>query len=368
LDHGNSLALRTVVIKVGMRNKIIKYNSNLRMSSSLFSRCRLLCSLRYLHISINYHMLRFVFITTLLFMYSDLVAATDTSILIIKSGNDSVYNQVANTAVRRMEQLCAKRTHTCLSPSAAVKAVGQDVNNSVINSGRWDLIVTIGTKAANLVSRSGTRIPTLYSLIPSSSFNNIRKTSHSSHISAIFIDQPITRELALVKAVMPERKNVGVILGRYSTISKSSLSRRMHSMHLNPNISYATPDNLNRIVEGKLQKIEVLLALPDPSIYNKQSVLAILLSSYRHRVPIIGYSAAFVKSGAIAAVYSTPGDIGRQIGDEIVKFASPTGGNLSSPSHPRYFSININQSVASSLNILIPSISTIRSRILKAPK
>ena len=338
------------------------------MSCALLPRRHLLCSLCYQQILIIYHILRFAFIATLLFTCSDLVAATTTKILIVKSGNDSVYNHVANTAVQRLEQLCAKTTYTCPSPSAAVKTVGQDITIGLINSSRWDLIVTIGTKAANFVSKSGTDIPTLYSLIPSSSFNNIRKTSHSGNISAIFIDQPITRELALVRAVMPERKNVGVILGRYTSISKPSLSKRMHAMNLNPNISYATPNNLNRIIEDKLQKIDVLLALPDPSIYNKQSVLAILLSSYRHRVPIIGYSAAFVKSGAIAAVYSTPSDIGRHIGDEIVKFVLPTGGDLSAPSYPRYFSININQSVASSLNIQMPSISTIRSRILKAQK
>ncbi len=344
------------------------YHPRLQDSNALYTRYYQLRSLSYRHKSHHRPPVLFIFSIIFLALFSQLAAAADTSILMIKSSDDLVYNKVAHSALQYLEQACANSTRTCRTPAVSVESVEEGVDNRMINSGDWDLIVTIGTKAANLVSRSGTNTPTLYSLIPSNSFNNIRKKSHSVQTSAIFIDQPISRQLALVKAIMPERIKVGVILGRYSSVSKSSLNTRMHSMKLTPIISYATPDNINRVIEGIFKKTNVLLALPDPSIYNKQTVLTILLSSYRHRVPIIGYSAAFVKSGAIAAVYSTPSDIGHHIGDEIGKFVSSSERNLSSPSYPRYFSINVNKSVANSLNILMPSITTIRSRILKASK
>ncbi len=348
---------------MSMHNQIMEYHNKLLEGNALYSNCCRLSSLSYQQRFKTIRLIRFTLVVISLLLFCDLAAAKGTNILMLKSGNDSVYSKVTNAAIQRLERICAKNSSTCRPPAVSVETIGKKINN-----GKWDLIVTIGTKAANIVSRSGTKTPTLYSLIPSISFNKIRNRSNSSHTSAIYIDQPIARQLSLVKAVLPERKDIGVLLGRYATVSKSSLQKRMHSVKLNPSISHANPDNITSVIEGVFKKTNVLLALPDPSIYNKKSVVKILLSSYRYRVPVIGYSAAFVKSGAIAAVFSTPRDIGRHIGDEIVRFSSTTGSNLSSPSYPRYFSIKVNKSVSNSLNIRMPSISTIKSRMMKTSK
>lgn len=349
-----------------MCNQIMGYLDKLQKINALNACFRQSCHSLFLRKLKHISLFSFTFLTISVFLFCDIALASTTNILMLKSSDDPVYNKVANAAMQRLEIVCANRTSTCRAPSVSVETVGNESDSGLMTDGRWDLIVTIGTKAANIVSSSSANTPTLYALIPSNSLVNIRKNSNNSHTSAIFIDQPVSRQLALVKAVMPERRNVGVILGKYSSIGRSRLERLMHSMNFNPSISHASPENISRIIEGEFQRINVLLALPDPSIYNKQTVLTILLSSYRHRVPIIGYSAAFVKSGAIAAVYSTPRDIGQHIGDEIATFTSSTSRKLSSPAYPRYFSINVNQSVANSLNIRMPTISTIKSRLLQA--
>lgn len=351
-----------------MHNQMMEYYKKIRNGSRFYSCCRHI-ALFLFHPGLGRnHPLRFTLIVISLSLYSHFASASGTNILMVKSGDDSVYNKVAHSAVQRLENFCATGNRKCLSPTVSIKTIGREIDHGMLTSGKWDLIVTIGTKAANLVSSSGTHTPTLYSLIPSNRFNRIRKNGGNKNISAIFIDQPIARQLSLVKAVLPERKNVGIILGKYSTIGKSRLKRILYSNNLNPIISYANPESIGMLIEGKLKKINVLLALPDPSIYNKKTVLKILLSSYRHQVPIIGYSDAFVKSGAIAAVFSTPGDIGMHTGEVIGKFSISSSSNLPSPSYPKYFSINVNQSVSNSLNIRMPSISTIKSRLLKAYK
>jgi ABC-type uncharacterized transport system substrate-binding protein len=94
--------------------------------------------------------------------------------------------------------------------------------------------------------------------------------------------------------------------------------------------------------------------------------MTVLLSSYRHNVPVFGYSAAFVKSGATAAIYSSPTNIGSQVGDEIVKFISSNNKTMSPPGFPKYFSVNTNRRVIRSLNIKLPETKQIKARVLEA--
>lgn len=302
----------------------------------------------------------------LVFSVTNVSAAADSNVLIVKSGSASVYNRIVSATRQRINRICPETSDKCSRPSLSIETIRNKKLRSIARNKKWDLIVTIGTKAAKRINSYGIQTPTLYSLIPSRSYPGIKSKSKSRQKSAIYIDQPIKRQLQLIKSAMPERKSVGVLLGRYSSIGKKRLQQIMRGMGLKPTVGHATPENIGTRIEDIYPKIKVLLALPDPTVYNKNTVLKVLLSSYRHRVPVIGYSAAFVKSGATAAIYSTPRNIGYHIGDEVGKFLFKSKGRLSSPAYPRYFTVNTNKSVVNSLHIKMPSSSTIKSRMNKA--
>jgi ABC-type uncharacterized transport system substrate-binding protein len=231
---------------------------------------------------------------------------------------------------------------------------------------RWDLIITIGTKAAIKLNNYKTNAPTLFTLVPSHDYRVIKNRSSSRIKSAIYVDQPISRQLQLIKSVLQKIEKVGVLLGSHSGISKKRLSRLMNKMGLKPVIVNVTPKNIGSSLENIFGKVDALLAQPDPTVYNKKTVMTVLLSSYRHNIPVFGYSAAFVKSGATAAIYSSPSDIGKHIGDEIVKFTLSTNKTLSAPSFPKYFSVDTNRRVIRSLKINMPSKNNIKKSIIKA--
>jgi putative ABC transport system substrate-binding protein len=63
-------------------------------------------------------------------------------------------------------------------------------------------------------------------------------------------------------------------------------------------------DNITDKIKHALHHSDVLLALPDSNIYNSKTVKNILLTSYRYRKPVIGFSKNFVDAGALAAIYS----------------------------------------------------------------
>ncbi len=307
------------------------------------------------------------FIFLLNFSVVNSLEASEAKVLIVKSGSASVYNRVINATRSRINHTCKSKSTKCVKPSISIESIQNNTKlQSIVQDKEWDLIVTIGSKAATELNSYNTQIPILYSLIPSYSYPAIKNTSTSRQKSAIYIDQPIRRQLQLIKSAMPGRNKIGVLLGKYSGIGKERLENIMQDMELKPIVMHANSDNIGTVLKSIYPKINVLLALPDPTVHNKQTVLKVLLSSYRHKVPVVGFSAAYVKSGATVGVYSTPDDIGRDIGDELSRHFSSPRKELAPPSYPRYFSVGVNRSVANSLNIRMPSRNTIKTRIIKA--
>ena len=112
-----------------------------------------------------------------------------------------------------------------------------------------------------------------------------------------------------------------------------------------------------------LESSEAMLAIPDRSIYSRETAESILLTSYRHQKPMFGYSQSYVKAGALASVYSSAKQIARQAAEIAIK--SQTASNqLPSPQIPKYFSVAVNLQVARSLNIAITDENAIYKKML----
>ena len=108
----------------------------------------------------------------------------------------------------------------------------------------------------------------------------------------------------------------------------------------------------------------MLLVIPDSEIYSSSNVRNILMASYRAKVPVIGISQAYVNAGELCAIFSTPEQIAEQAAEIITSFAKNR--RLPEPQYPASFSIGLNQPVARSLGIELPSPEVIRERIDKA--
>jgi len=72
----------------------------------------------------------------------------------------------------------------------------------------------------------------------------------------------------------------------------------------------ATPSALPAALEQIATRADVLLALPDPMVYTRESARGILLQSFRRRTPVIGPNDAWVRMGALFAVDWDYEDVG----------------------------------------------------------
>lgn len=221
-----------------------------------------------------------------------------------------------------------------------------------------DLIVTLGTDAAAAVLRERLPTPSFCTLLPQAAYatlaSELADTARPPRapVSVLYLDQPLTRQLRLIQLALPTHKRIGVVLGPESRKNERSLRRDAMSAGF---MLHAEQISDERQLVGALHRAmadaDVLLAVPDPLVFNRHTAQNVLLTTYRLGKPVSGYSRAYVTAGALLAVYSTPAQIGRQIGEDLLAMHKKSSRPLPAPGYPRYFSVEINERVARSLGL-----------------
>lgn len=229
-------------------------------------------------------------------------------------------------------------------------AVDSGINESALE--RPDVIVAAGAGAVEAVI-GRTRRPVLAVLLSRQQFANLRARFPAASMSAIVLDQPLRRQLKLVRAVMPKAIRVGVLLGPESSALETELADAAASenLQLRSQQVLQAADVLSA-AERLLDASDALLAIPDPVATNPASARAVLLTSYRYRRPMLAYSQAYVEAGALAAVFSSPSDVALDVADWV---ATQGHGPVSLPAarSPSRFGVAVNRQVARSLGLNI---------------
>ncbi len=272
-------------------------------------------------------------------------------LLVVQSDN-SVSQQVFSDTLRRSLPGTVQMT---------VLPHPEDYNGQPV-----DLIVTVGYKAADSMAGKSTR-PLLAAMLPSDAYPDVlAQRATGSQTSAIYLDQPWSRQVAFLHAALPEAKKIGVLHSLKVQLDLSGLLAALARYDLS---LFARPLREDQSIFDGLEKVlvnsDVLLALPDVTIYNSNTIRNILLSSYRHGIALVGFSQAYVKAGAMCAIYSTPEQLAAQAGVTILSYASSA--RLPAAQFSTLYSISINQEVARSLGFSVLSAEALRLQIEALP-
>ena len=226
---------------------------------------------------------------------------------------------------------------------------------------KTDLIVSVGVRAAYRVAEKTTQ-PLLAAMIPDKTYADLR-TLKQGEISAIYLDQPWRRQADLLHAILPERQRVGVLYAENLDIPALKSELALHhdtliARHLGGR------DTLSADLDDVLGQSDVLLALPDSEIYNANSIRNILLSSYRRGIPLVGFSEAYVRAGALCAIFSTPEQMAVQAASTTASYART--GKLPEAQFPIQYSIAVNRAVARTFGLVIAPDDAILLKIRKS--
>ncbi|MDX1593078.1 MAG: ABC transporter substrate binding protein [Gammaproteobacteria bacterium] len=218
------------------------------------------------------------------------------------------------------------------------------------------LVVTLGTQAATGLEHD-LRVPILHAAIAESLYPRLLGSEqpglHSAGHSALFLDQPVERQIAAIELALPRLQRLGVLASEEHEALLGPIAEAAQEAGIVV-VDALVPEEglLIPRVERLLRHADALLITPDPTIYNRYTLQKVLLAAYRQRKPVIGLSAAYVKAGALMAVHADPERIGADIGHSLAEFAER--GELHPPSHARLYEISINHHVARSLGLNLP--------------
>lgn len=212
------------------------------------------------------------------------------------------------------------------------------------------LIVAVGNRARRGIIESEHRAPLLGVLVTRSPQDRIAADASSRVHSSVLLDQPPARQLAALRLALPALRRVGIVFGPESRLHVAAFQRAAAESGLQLVVGRVdSPAMVGAVVQRTLEDSELLLAVPDPAVFNNVSVQNILTAAYRRRVPLMAFSPAYVRAGALLAIYSTPAQVGRQAGEIARAFLA--GKPLPPPQSPQDFVIGINGDVARSLGI-----------------
>ncbi len=233
-------------------------------------------------------------------------------------------------------------------------------------SGENDLIIPIGLAATHLVADNHAGQAAVLSLmVPRVSAERLNWPSALPRrkVAYVYIDQPASRYLDLVEATFAQAKRVSLVVSGENADSVKLLQHEAARRHLKLNLETVTrADEVASALRNALPESDVLLLLPDSLSFHAGNAQNVLLTTYRYRVPVLGFSRGLSKAGAVASVYSTPAQIGRQ-GARMATRWKPESGDLPPSQHADEFSVAFNPYVARSLGVVLPDLGEVRRKL-----
>jgi len=231
-----------------------------------------------------------------------------------------------------------------------------DINN------KTDIIVAIGPTGMETADRE---YPKTKKLFISTDPNKYKLDSVKNKDDAIlYMAQSYCRQIKFTKLLNPNWKTISLISSKEKPIDKTAIQQCAKSLNIKTHIVSTTDGHyLTDTIKLALNHSDVLLALPDKNIYNSRSVKNILLTSYRNRKPIIGFSKNFVNAGALAAIYSSADQIANSANNLIDKYYKQNKKFKQKTNYPDNFDISVNRQVFRALNITIPDIEILKKSL-----
>ena len=192
------------------------------------------------------------------------------------------------------------------------------------------------------------------------------KGSHYKNKSnaVIYMTQSYCKQVSFIKSLNDKWKTVSVLSSQEKPIDSDLLLQCASKHDLNIHqVNITNTGKLRSYIKDALTHSDVLLALPDKNIYNRKTVKNILLTSYRHRKPVIAFSKTFTISGALASIHSNAEQIALSANILVKNYFKNGQEFIHSASHPDAFDISINKQVFRALEIPIPDINELELRI-----
>jgi putative tryptophan/tyrosine transport system substrate-binding protein len=168
--------------------------------------------------------------------------------------------------------------------------------------------------------------------------------------TAIFGEPAPIQQMRLIASLYGRQVVVGVLISEQSTSMEPLLRDAATASGLRLEVARVGQDTGLTRALNQLGSTTVVLIQPDTALYSQTSLRELLESSYRRRLPVIGFSAALVAAGTLASAFTDVPDTLLQLDGVLDQIAA---GRLPGPRYPAYWHVTVNDSVARSLDVVV---------------
>jgi putative ABC transport system substrate-binding protein len=213
------------------------------------------------------------------------------------------------------------------------------------------MVFTFGYTATHIATQQFSDRPIVAGLI-----YHTGSLGNSPNATGVILQHSALTQLQWLQKFLPEAKSIGII---YSPAENKAwaLSAGMMAQALNVELigaEVASPTDLPTALKMISRRVDVLWGVPDRVISSPQAMKAVLLASFRNRIPVVGPSPEWVKAGALYSLDWDYTDMGSQCADIAARLFKGVPINAIPPLRPRKLIYSINLKTAAHMQIKIP--------------
>jgi len=274
------------------------------------------------------------------FLLSSAALLSAAEFVIVKSSSIRPYND----ALEGFKSTCM-----CTVSELNLSEIGKENVQQQITSTRPVGVLAIGMDALRSVSTMKAP-PIFYTMVTEYGPGSPVNMKNLSGFSMDLLPETYLHNMA---GLFPAAKKIGIIYSRQNTgklvRDATAISRSIGLEIVAREVS--GPGEVPAAIDSLKGRIDMFWMLPDPMVVTPQTVDAILLFSFQHKVPVFSFSGKYVKMGALASLSADPFHLGARTGELVVKRLNT--GSYENPVHlhPLKVILTINKKVAEKFSL-----------------
>lgn len=214
-----------------------------------------------------------------------------------------------------------------------------------------DLIYALGSDSIKWISSQTAKIPIVASMALKDDL-----LRQSANITGVSLRYSMKTQFQLLKKFFSQKKTIAILFNpdeNATTVEEISKVSQQNGFSMVA-IPVESPKKLPFALEQMANKVEIMFAIPDETVMSVKTAKELLLASFRNKVPLVGLSDNWVKSGAFYALSWDYEDLGRQCGALAQKLLNGASVQMTPPEYPRKVTYTINAKIAEQMNMEIP--------------
>lgn len=213
------------------------------------------------------------------------------------------------------------------------------------------LVLTVGTLASRLVKEIFTETPMVFALVPSPEKWGLVGADSATGIA---LNIPMRQQLATLKILAPNTKNVGVMYNprtSNSLVAQALEAAKLEGLNI-VSAKIDSPDEVPDATRAFLGTVDALWMVPDQTVMNTESFKHLLKFTFKNKVPFFSVAHQLVATGALVSLSPDYAAIGAQAGKVVQRLLNEKISPKSIPiSDPEGLDIAVNLTTAKRIGV-----------------